>query len=126
MASNTADNQAEAAHGSYASYVIGFVLSLALSLVAYFLVAKQMLSSQSVVIWIIGLAVAQLLVQLTFFLHLGRESKPRWNLIVLLFALLVLLILVLGSLWIMNNLNYHVDSPQETNTYIIHDEGIKP
>jgi hypothetical protein len=37
--------------------------------------------------------------------------------------LLVLFIIVIGSLWIMNNLNYHT-SPNHTTDYIIHDEGI--
>jgi cytochrome o ubiquinol oxidase operon protein cyoD len=57
---------------------------------------------------VVGLAVAQLLVQLVFFLHLGREPKPRQNLVVFLFMLLVIGILVIGSLWIMHNLNYHM------------------
>ena len=64
---------------------------------------------------IIFLAVVQLVVQLVFFLHLGRERQPRWNLLAFAFMAIVLLILVLGSLWIMNNLNYHM-----TQTDMLH------
>jgi cytochrome o ubiquinol oxidase operon protein cyoD len=53
-----------------------------------------------------------------FFLHLGRESKPRWNLNALLFAVLVVVIIVFGSLWIMHNLNYHMQNPQQINKYL--------
>jgi cytochrome o ubiquinol oxidase operon protein cyoD len=52
------------------------------------------------------LAIAQLLVQLFCFLHLGQESKPRWNLVALVFALFIVVVLVGGTLWIMHNLGH--------------------
>jgi cytochrome o ubiquinol oxidase operon protein cyoD len=56
---------------------------------------------------------------------LGRESKPRWKFIFLLFALLVVGIVVGGSLWIMNNLNYHMMlSPQQTTQYLNSQDGL--
>jgi cytochrome o ubiquinol oxidase operon protein cyoD len=73
-----------------------------------------------------GLALAQAIAQLVWFLHLGHESAPRWKLVAFAFMLLVLVILIVGSIWIMNNLNYHTMSPADTTTFIIHDEGIKP
>lgn len=121
---NMADSQHDSGQGTTMSYVVGFVMSLELTLAAYLLVVNQVLDRRMLLAVIVGLAIAQLLVQLTFFLHLGRESKPRWNLTVLLFAALVVIILVFGSLWIMNNLNYHTMSPQQTDKYILHDEGI--
>ena len=111
-------------HGTYASYVVGFISSLILTFGAYSLVARHILATQPLIITIVSLAIAQLLVQLIFFLHLNAESKPRWNLVVLLFAVMVLVILVFGSLWIMSNLNHHMMSPSDTTNYIIHDEGI--
>jgi cytochrome o ubiquinol oxidase subunit IV len=116
----------EAGMGSYLSYSIGFLTSLELTLGAYLLVIHHSFTSGRLILAIIGLAIAQLLVQLVFFLHLGRESKPRWNLVVFSFALIVVLIVVIGSLWIMNHLNYHNMTPQQTNTFIIKDEGIQP
>lgn len=108
-----------------ALYVSGFILSLILTDAAYLAVTEQLFSG-SVLMWIIiGLAILQVLVQLYFFLHLGRETKPRWKLVVLLFMLLVLFIVVFGSLWIMQNLDYNM-MPHEAGEYIIQDEGIKP
>ena len=107
------------------SYITGFVLSLALTLTAYLLVSQHVLASGPLVTAIAVLAIVQLLVQLVLFLHLGSEPKPRWNLVVSLFAALVVVIVVFGSLWIMNNLNYHM-SPANTDKYIIQDEGVHP
>jgi cytochrome o ubiquinol oxidase subunit IV len=101
------------------NYVSGFVLSILLTLGAYVAVTHHTFLGGVLIAVIIGLAIVQVLVQLFFFLHLGQETRPRWKLIVLLFMLAILGILVFGSLWIMQNLNYHMMSPQETNTYMI-------
>lgn len=106
------------------SYTVGFVLSLILTLAAYFTVVNDILSGRTVVIVIAGLAVAQLLVQLVFFLHLHRESKPRLNLLVFSFMLMVVGIVVIGSLWIMENLNYNM-LPHEADEYLLEEEGIQ-
>jgi cytochrome o ubiquinol oxidase subunit IV len=115
----------EASPGSLASYTTGFILSVVFTLAAYVLVSKHLLSGWAIVIGILALAVVQLLVQLLFFLHLNRESKPRWNLAIFVFMAITLLIIVVGSLWIMHNLNYHMMmSPHDTETYIQKEEGI--
>lgn len=111
-------------------YVTGYVASTLLTLAAYVLVINKVFSSKWALFYtIITLAIIQLLVQVIFFLHLGRESKPRWQLMTFLFSAMVVLIVVLGSLWIMVNLNYHHDHSldvRQTDGYIIQDEGIKP
>lgn len=108
------------------SYVAGFMLSLLLSLAAYTVVVNKLATGWTAIYIILVLAVAQLSVQVIFFLHLGREPKPRWNLTALLFAAMVVTILVVGSLWIMYNMNYHHGqnmTPAQTDQYIIEDEG---
>lgn len=112
------------AHGSLRSYIIGFGLSIVLTLVAYILVANEMLSGRGLVAVIIGLALIQLFVQLFFFLHLGKEGRPRWNLTSLLFAALVVVIVVIGSLWIMYNLDYHSMDSDEVDKAVMEEEGI--
>jgi cytochrome o ubiquinol oxidase operon protein cyoD len=108
-----------------APYVTGFVLSVAMTLVAYTAVARHELTHTTTIVTIVGLALAQFLAQMIFFLHLGREAKPRWRLIILLAALVVVGIVVGGSLWIMNNLNYHMMlSPQQTTQYLNSQDGL--
>ena len=108
---------------SMRTYVTGFILAILLTNAAFVLVASKSLNGWGLAAALSVLAIAQLWVQLRFFLHLGRESKPRWNLLMFLFAVMVVVILVFGSLWIMNNLNYHEMSPQKTDDSIIQDEG---
>lgn len=123
---------ADAGKGTPMSYLAGYVLSLILTISAFLLVARHVSShhqifSDGLLIALISiLALIQLFVQLVAFLHLGRESKPRWNLVVMSFALIVVAILIFGSLWIMANLNYHHQplTPDQTNSYILRDEGV--
>lgn len=92
-------------HGSLKSYVIGFFSSLTLTGISFFLVTMKVLSGQYLIYTLVGLAITQAIVQLLFFLHLGQEPKPRWETLIFCFMVLILLIITLGSLWIMNDLN---------------------
>lgn len=108
------------------AYISGFILSIALTLAAYLLVqahlgsGKQLLSQPVILGVILVFAIAQLIVQMLYFLHLGEEKQPRWRLLTLIFTVVAVLIVVIGSLWIMVNLNYHHEptSPDEVNQYL--------
>jgi cytochrome o ubiquinol oxidase operon protein cyoD len=116
----------ETPSGSLQSYTVGFVLSLILTFTAYIIAVRDVAHGWALVYILATLAVVQLFVQLVFFLHVGRESKPRWNLTAAVFAAMVVGILVFGSLWIMKNLQYghhHGPSPEQTDELIKHDEG---
>ncbi len=91
-------------HGSYHSYVSGFLLCVGLTLLAFFLTFENLLAGWPLILVIVALALVQAAVQLHFFLHLGEEEKPQWNLLSFLFMLVIAFILVTGSLWIMYNL----------------------
>ena len=97
-----------ASHGSVKSYTIGFILSIILTVIPYFVVVNHMLPVEGIAITVLVLAVGQLFIQLVFFLHLSRSSEQRWNLITFLFTALILLILVIATIWIMWNLNYNM------------------
>ena len=92
------------------SYVWGFGLSVILTLTAFFVVDQKLFSTHATLATILTLAILQTYVQLILFLHLKKESKPRWKMLTFLFMLSVLLILVLGSVWIMYHLNYNMTS----------------
>jgi cytochrome o ubiquinol oxidase operon protein cyoD len=106
------------------NYIIGFVLSVVLTLVAYVLATSGQLDNNTLVLVLAGLAAAQTVVQLLYFLHLRDEKEPRWKLLVFDFMMLVVAILVIGTMWIMNNLNYHMPKHQPSDQDIIKDEGI--
>jgi cytochrome o ubiquinol oxidase operon protein cyoD len=64
-------------------------------------------------------------VQVVFFFNLNDEKKPKWNTMAFLFMMLIVLIVVLGSLWIMTNLDYNM-MPDEVETFLLDEEGIEP
>ena len=90
------------------SYFLGFILSLLTTGTAYLLTIKHLFKNPILSYFLITLALIQAGVQLVLFLHLGKETKPRWNVVVFFFMLSVLIILVGGSIWIMDQLNYNV------------------
>ena len=100
------------------SYVVGFGLSLFVTIVAYVSVVQHVFSRRILLFVLPITALLQFAVQLITFLHIGRELKPRWKLYVFIFMLIIVIILVAGSIWIMANLNYHMQSPTEINKYL--------
>ena len=66
-------------HGTYHAYLIGFIASLLLTAASFALVVFRLLSGKVLIYTLVGLALAQAVVQLRFFLHLGEEAKPRWE-----------------------------------------------
>jgi cytochrome o ubiquinol oxidase operon protein cyoD len=57
---------------------------------------------------IVFLCVAQLLVQLRYFLHLGAGKDERENTVVFLCTAFLIVIVVAGSLWVMHNANVNM------------------
>lgn len=111
--------KAQVKTGGMMSYVVGFVLAVILTLLAYVIVVNHWLTGAALLAAIVGLAVVQLLVQLVFFLHLGRGGSARWNVTAFLFMLIILAVIAGGSLWIMYSLNYNMQmTPQEMDKYM--------
>lgn len=109
---------------SYKSYVVGFVLSIISTLLAYYFVVNEILPKDQLVYVVLFIAVVQLVVQMVFFLHIGRGS--RWKLLTFVFTVLFVLIIVVGTIWVMNHLNYNMMhmSPDEMHQYMKDNEGI--
>lgn len=121
--------QHTAGHGSLKSYIVGFILSLVLTLASFIMIQIHITSyhetipHEVLIPVIMILAVTQLIVQLQFFLHLSQESRPRWNLIFFVSTVGVVLLVMIGSLWIMSNLNYRM-TPEQMNQYIMNQDGL--
>lgn len=96
---------ASASHGSLKGYLIGFVLSLALTFASFAAVMSGRLPQGKALTAIVVLCVAQLLVQLIFFLHMGTSRDQRENTAIFICSGLLIAIIVAGSLWVMHNAN---------------------
>jgi len=93
---------------SFKPPILGFVFSLLLIVAMYRLATLHHLTGELLNLTIFGSGLFIALIQFVFFIYLGMESKPHWNTISFLFMVLVVVIVIGGSLWIMNNLNYQV------------------
>lgn len=93
---------------SFKPVIWGFILSVVLTLAAYLIVVCHLLVGWVLICAVVALAIVQGVCQLVFYLHLGVESKPRWNLMIFCFMCLIMVIILVGSMWIMRNLDYNL------------------
>jgi cytochrome o ubiquinol oxidase operon protein cyoD len=109
------DNAARSERGAeerqdFRSYVWGIGLALLLTLVPFALVHWAAMSRVSLLIVIGVFALAQILVHLRFFLHIGVKEK-REDLQLVVFSALLLTIMVAGTIWIMASLAMRMAIP---------------
>lgn len=107
MSHTSIDNNG-ASRGTFTSYGIGFVLSVILTGIAFWITMNGTASRPVILIAIFGAAIAQILVHLHYFLHMDRSSAASWNMLALVFTFLIMVLFVGGSLWIMHSLNYRM------------------
>ncbi|MCZ2328038.1 cytochrome o ubiquinol oxidase subunit IV [Bartonella sp. F02] len=96
---------------STVSYLIGFVLAVFLTLGSFLPVMYGILDSWAIstkVIYLIGMALIQITVQIVFFLHLNSGPDAKWNLGTLYFAAACVFIIIGGTWWAISHLNYNM------------------
>lgn len=101
-------NSAGASHGNTKQYTIGFILSVILTVIPFCMVMAGGFGRGIVMAVIAITAVAQVLVQLVYFLHMNSSSEQRWNVIAFIYTVLCIAVLLVGSVWIMNYLHYNM------------------
>jgi len=92
-------------HATVKGYVVGFMLSVVLTAIPFWLVMAKVLPTTLTSIIILGLAAIQMIVHIVYFLHLDRKSQGGWNLLALVFTAIVLFILLSGTIWVMLHMN---------------------
>jgi cytochrome o ubiquinol oxidase operon protein cyoD len=57
----------------------------------------------------------QVVVHMVYFLHMNSRSEGGWNMLALLFTVLIVGIVMIGSLWVMHHLDVNMMpmSPQD-------------
>ena len=101
-------DSAGAGRGSLKSYLTGFILSLILTAIPFVLVMSGAWSLSATLAVIVIAGLAQILAHLHYFLHLDTSSAERWNVLALIFTILIMILFVGGTLWIMYTLNYRM------------------
>lgn len=93
-------------HGTLSTYLLGFVLSVVLTAIPFWLVMSGTLPSKQVTALVImAFAVVQIVVHMIYFLHMNTTSENGWSMMALIFTIVMVVIALSGSLWVMNHLN---------------------
>ncbi|HET8575374.1 MAG TPA: cytochrome o ubiquinol oxidase subunit IV [Candidatus Paceibacterota bacterium] len=111
--------------GPLEAYTLGFLLSILFTATAFFLTVEHAFPVSLLIALLMLLALSQFAIQLLCFLHLSREVKPRWHIFVFAVMTAAVLIIVIGSLWIMHNLNTRMmPSAKDMTAYMQSQTGI--
>ncbi|GAE94631.1 AA3-600 quinol oxidase subunit IV [Gracilibacillus boraciitolerans JCM 21714] len=83
--------------------LVGFVLSIALTLLAVFVTFYTDFSS-SVILWIIGaFAIFQAIIQLFMFMHVTEGKEGIINVINIVNSMILALIIIFGTIWVLTS-----------------------
>ncbi len=94
-------------------YTIGLLLAIVLTAASFWVANTSLLWPPGVPLGLAVLAIAQMGVHLVFFLHITSGPDNTNNVLALAFGVLIVAIVVVGSLWIMFNLNDNMMPPPE-------------
>ncbi|TYC64118.1 cytochrome o ubiquinol oxidase subunit IV [Stappia sp. BW2] len=97
---------AHGGHGSFRSYMIGFGLSVVLTIIPFWLTMTDVLDSRLLAVAIVFiLGAGQMIVHIYFFLHMNSRAEEGWLAMSLSFTVLLVVIVLSGSIWVM----FHLD-----------------
>lgn len=86
-------------------YLTGFVLSVILTAIPFWLVMTGKLgSNEATAVVILVLGAIQIVVHMVYFLHMTPSSEGGWSLMALIFTIVLVVITLSGSLWVMYHL----------------------
>lgn len=92
-------------HGSLRSYLIGFALSVILTVIPFWLVMNDVIANPNSSIPIIfALGAAQMLVHLHYFMHVNVDVEAGWQMMAGVLTVILIVIIMAGSLWIIGHL----------------------
>ena len=103
--------------GGLRSYVIGFGLAALLTAASFAVVMTDFVYGPAVVSALVVLAIGQMGVHLVFFLHLTTGPNNVNNVLALAFGVFVVVLVVLGSIWIMSHLNHAMMPMPDMNRF---------
>lgn len=96
-------------HGSFKSYLTGFLLSVVLTAIPFWLVMGDVLANPRYTAFIIlGFAVVQIVVHMIFFLHMSPKAEEGWTLLSTVFTIILVVITLAGSFWVIFHLNQNM------------------
>ena len=93
-------------HATVKGYVVGFLLSMLLTAIPFWLVMGSVLPSPRVTAFVVlAFAAVQMVVHMVYFLHMNAKAEGGWSLLALVFTAGLVVIMLAGSIWVMYHLN---------------------
>ncbi|MFG6466580.1 cytochrome o ubiquinol oxidase subunit IV [Roseateles sp. BYS87W] len=93
-------------HVSYKGYATGFILSVILTAIPFWLVMAKVLPGPKVTgLVILAFAAVQMVVHMVYFLHMNAKVEGGWSMLALLFTVALVVIMLAGSVWVMYHMN---------------------
>jgi cytochrome o ubiquinol oxidase operon protein cyoD len=95
----------------------GFLLSIILTAIPFWLVMAKVISDRPTAVMVLGgFAVIQILVHMFYFLHMNGKVEGGWTLLSTIFTVVFVAIAIAGTLWVMFHMNTnmmpsHTDMP---------------
>ncbi len=93
-------------HSTFSGYMTGFVLSIILTAIPFWLVMAKVIADRNTAVLVLGaFAVVQILVHMVYFLHMNGKVEGGWTLLSTIFTVVFVAIAIAGTLWVMFHMN---------------------
>jgi cytochrome o ubiquinol oxidase subunit IV len=100
-----AHDEQHGVHATLGGYVVGFLLSVILTAIPFWVVMTQAIESSGfTIVVILAFASVQIVVHMVYFLHMTPKAEGGWSLMALAFTIILVVITLSGSLWVMFHL----------------------
>ncbi len=88
------------------SYLIGLALAVGLTIASFWAAQTHLIYGPAVSVALVTFGIAQMGIHLIFFLHITTAPDNTNNILALAFGIMIVFFVVVGSLWIMANMNH--------------------
>ena len=102
-------------HATVKGYLTGFILSVILTAIPFWLVMAKVLPPEATKFIILGFAAVQVVVHMIYFLHLNAKLEGGWTMLATIFTIIVVVIMLAGSIWVMYHMNTNM-MPMDPHT----------
>jgi len=103
---DTPHHAANEPHSTFSGYMTGFVLSIVLTAIPFWLVMAKVIADRNVAVLVLGgFAVVQILVHMVYFLHMNGKIEGGWTMLSTIFTVVFVAIAIAGTLWVMFHMN---------------------
>ena len=112
----------EGPHSTFSGYMTGFILSIILTAIPFWLVMADVITDKKTAVLVLGgFAVVQIIIHMIFFLHMNGKVEGGWTMLSTIFTVVFVAIAIAGTLWVMFHMNANMMPEHPTPTPPTHE-----